>query len=187
MAISDEITRLQNAKAALKTSIEGKGVTVSSDATLDDYPALVDSIEAGGSGGSGGATDDWLYLQLNDVEVTGTMKTSLNYSNTSNLTVERLASSGDYACDAYNWSTSKIIMDGPGGDGSKVWFRIKPNNMSIDEIGSLIVVSKYKKQTFTFQLIETFSDNQSYHDGCDIERLTIIGIEEETTIGPPIK
>lgn len=48
MAISDEITRLQQAKAALKTSIEGKGVTVSSDATLDDYPALVDSIQAGG-------------------------------------------------------------------------------------------------------------------------------------------
>ena len=52
MAISDEITRLQQAKAALKTSIEGKGVTVSSDATLDDYPALVDSIETGGGGGS---------------------------------------------------------------------------------------------------------------------------------------
>lgn len=48
MAISDEITRLQQAKAALKTSIEGKGVTVSSDATLDDYADLVDSIEAGG-------------------------------------------------------------------------------------------------------------------------------------------
>ena len=50
MAISDEITRLQSAKSALKTSIEGKGVTVSSDATLDDYPALVDSIETGGGG-----------------------------------------------------------------------------------------------------------------------------------------
>lgn len=50
MAISDEITRLQQAKAALKTSIEGKGVTVSSSATLDDYADLVDSIEAGGGG-----------------------------------------------------------------------------------------------------------------------------------------
>jgi hypothetical protein len=48
MAISDEITRLQQAKADLKTAIEGKGVTVSSSATLDDYAALVDSIEAGG-------------------------------------------------------------------------------------------------------------------------------------------
>lgn len=50
MAISDEITRLQSAKSALKTSIEGKGVTVPSSAKLEDYPALVDSIEAGGGG-----------------------------------------------------------------------------------------------------------------------------------------
>ena len=48
MAISDEITRLQQAKADLKTAIEGKGVTVPSNATLDDYADLVDSIEAGG-------------------------------------------------------------------------------------------------------------------------------------------
>ena len=48
MAISDEIIRLQQAKANLKTAIEGKGVTVSSNATLDDYADLVDSIEAGG-------------------------------------------------------------------------------------------------------------------------------------------
>lgn len=51
MAISDEIARLQQAKADLKTAIEGKGVTVPSNATLDDYPALVDSIEAGGGSG----------------------------------------------------------------------------------------------------------------------------------------
>jgi len=51
MAISDEIARLQQAKADLKTAIEGKGVTVSSSAKLEDYPALVDSIQAGGGGG----------------------------------------------------------------------------------------------------------------------------------------
>ena len=48
MSITTEITRLQGAKAALKSSIEAKGVTVSSDATLDAYPALVDSIPQGG-------------------------------------------------------------------------------------------------------------------------------------------
>lgn len=50
MSIATEIIRLQNAKAALKESIEAKGVTVASDATLDAYPALVDSISSGGSG-----------------------------------------------------------------------------------------------------------------------------------------
>ena len=51
MTISDQITRLNNAKAAIKQSLENKGVTVSDSALLDEYPALIDSIEAGGEGG----------------------------------------------------------------------------------------------------------------------------------------
>lgn len=50
MSISDQITRLQNAKASIKTSIENKGVSVGDDVKLDGYPALIDSIEVGGSG-----------------------------------------------------------------------------------------------------------------------------------------
>lgn len=50
MAISNEIARLQQAKADLKTAIENKGVTVPSNAKLDGYADLVDSIETGGSG-----------------------------------------------------------------------------------------------------------------------------------------
>lgn len=50
MSISDQITRLQNAKASIKTSIENKGVTVPDDVKLDAFPALIDDIQAGGSG-----------------------------------------------------------------------------------------------------------------------------------------
>ena len=46
MSIASEITRLQNAKAAIKLAIEAKGVTVPSDATLDDYAALIESISS---------------------------------------------------------------------------------------------------------------------------------------------
>lgn len=49
MSIATEITRINNAKAALKTAIEGKGVTVPADSLLDDYAALVSSISGGGS------------------------------------------------------------------------------------------------------------------------------------------
>lgn len=49
MSVASEITRLQTAKADLKTAIEGKGVTVPSSAKLDAYPALVESIQQGGS------------------------------------------------------------------------------------------------------------------------------------------
>ena len=58
MSIASEITRLQTAKADLKTAIEGKGVTVPSSATLDDYADLVDSISGGG--------DDYLAEALNN-------------------------------------------------------------------------------------------------------------------------
>ena len=52
MTISDELTRLQNAKSALKTSIENKGVTVSDSTLLSGYSALVDQIQTGGGGGN---------------------------------------------------------------------------------------------------------------------------------------
>lgn len=44
MSIASEITRLQTAKANIKTSIENKGVVVSSADKLDDYSSLIDSI-----------------------------------------------------------------------------------------------------------------------------------------------
>lgn len=49
MSIASEITRLQQAKSDLATSIANKGVTVPSTTTLDGYAALVDQIQTGGS------------------------------------------------------------------------------------------------------------------------------------------
>lgn len=48
MSIQTELTRLTNAKAAIKAAIEGKGVTVPDATLLDGMAALIDSIEAGG-------------------------------------------------------------------------------------------------------------------------------------------
>lgn len=49
MSIQTELARLTNAKAAIKTAIEGKGVTVPDGTLLDGMAALIESIEAGGS------------------------------------------------------------------------------------------------------------------------------------------
>ena len=49
MSIQTELTRLTNAKAAIKTAIEGKGVTVPSGTLLDGMAALIEAIEVGGS------------------------------------------------------------------------------------------------------------------------------------------
>ena len=48
MSIQTELTRLTNAKAAIKAAIEGKGVTVPDATLLDGMAALIESIEAGG-------------------------------------------------------------------------------------------------------------------------------------------
>ena len=63
MTIADQITRLSNAKAAIKTSIENKGVTVGDDVKLDAYPALIDSIEAGGGSGETHVNPDFYELR----------------------------------------------------------------------------------------------------------------------------
>lgn len=49
MSIQTELTRLTNAKAAIQTAIEGKGVTVPSGTLLDGMAALIESIEEGGT------------------------------------------------------------------------------------------------------------------------------------------
>lgn len=50
MSIVSEVNRLKDAKTAIKTAIEGKGVTVPDATMLDGMAALIDSIEAGGGG-----------------------------------------------------------------------------------------------------------------------------------------
>lgn len=49
MSISSEVTRITNAKAAIRTAIEGKGVTVPDGTKLDGMAALIEGIKAGGA------------------------------------------------------------------------------------------------------------------------------------------
>lgn len=50
MSIQTELTRITNAKAAIKAAIEGKGVTVPEATLLDGMAALIEAIEAGVGG-----------------------------------------------------------------------------------------------------------------------------------------
>lgn len=47
MSIQTELTRLTNAKAAIQTAIEGKGVTVPDTTLLDGMAALIEGIKTG--------------------------------------------------------------------------------------------------------------------------------------------
>lgn len=48
MSIQTELTRIKNAKAAIKAAIEGKGITVPDGTLLDGMASLIEGIEAGG-------------------------------------------------------------------------------------------------------------------------------------------
>lgn len=43
MSIANEVIRLQNAKADIKTSIEKRGATIGTENTIDTYAAILDS------------------------------------------------------------------------------------------------------------------------------------------------
>lgn len=49
MSIQTDLTRIKNAKAAIETAIEGKGVTVPDGTLLDGMASLIEAIEVGGS------------------------------------------------------------------------------------------------------------------------------------------
>lgn len=90
MSIATDITRIQNAKAAIKTAIENKGVTVPESTKIDGYSALIDEIETGGGGGGGSlktlldATKSAYYLFY---QYDGTSVDNLiSYSDTENVT-----------------------------------------------------------------------------------------------------
>ena len=92
MSIKNEITRLQNAKASIKTAIENKGVTVSDDVKLDGYAALIDNISVGSGDGEEHVKPDFYSLRTNN----GTNYGYLFY----NYKGKNL--------DVSNWDTSKV-------------------------------------------------------------------------------
>ncbi len=118
MSIADQINRLNNAKANIKQSIENKGVTVSDSALLDEYPALIDSIEVGSGGGGNPAYE--AYFNLKTKDNTYYYELFYNYKgieldvselNTSNVTDMSKMFSGCNnltELDVSNWNTGKV-------------------------------------------------------------------------------
>lgn len=72
MGANDQIARIRNAKAELKTAIERKGVTVPEDALIDEYPALVNQIAATTSRLPEGYTEVE-YIEITDQQYVDTI------------------------------------------------------------------------------------------------------------------
>jgi len=110
MSVADEISRLTSAKAALKTAIEAKGVTVSSSAKLDDYAALVGNIPAGSTVATTTATVGSSNASSLAFTVSGNPKAFAVQLS--------LSSSGSYLT---NSSTSTYLVSSVIGDGTNVY------------------------------------------------------------------
>lgn len=137
MSIATEITRLQGAKADLKTSIEAKGVTVPSATLISGYASLVDQI----SGGGGLPDSDGLVgMSIATGDMTESAATlTLTYiptyllryapssaiSNTSGFTIS--SKSIHYPSIVWSCSKSEVTISGytatiPGGSDEDVVF-----------------------------------------------------------------
>ena len=121
MSIQTELTRVINAKAAIKTAIEGKGVTVPDGTLLDGMAALIDSIDAGGGGGGNivAGTYTPASTQTNRVTVThnlgkeptGVLFAKYHYDiNTGADTVLFLWQSGNVGIRCFVYTGSTIVI-----------------------------------------------------------------------------
>ena len=83
MSIQTELTRITNAKAAIKTAIEGKGVTVPDATLLDGMAALIESIEAGGGGETlfGAYFETGSIIPASDITTDYTIQFQKNFSS----------------------------------------------------------------------------------------------------------
>ena len=113
MTIASEITRLNNAKAAIKQSLANKGVEVSDSALLDEYPALIDSIPM--EGGNPYYEDLYNLRTSNGTNTAGLFSyctaSELNLSNidTSKVTdMQYMFSNCSSSVNTQGWDTSKV-------------------------------------------------------------------------------
>ena len=105
MSIQTELTRITNAKTAIKTAIEGKGVTVPDGTLLDGMASLIGEIQAGGGGGTSTPT----MKDVNFYDYDGTLVASYTLDDVQALTA--LPDGPTHAgltFQGWNWTLEKV-------------------------------------------------------------------------------
>ena len=163
MSIVSEISRLQIAKADLKTAIEGKGVTVPNSTKLDGYADLVDSIETGGGGGSS-SSDGWAYYYPGNVTCDMLAHPQITATN---VNVEVAMYNDDMPSNSYYWGSLSSAGGHPCIDGyANMYIRMKLIDYS--NVGTVSIHSPGSSTTITidhFPEVEGFDSidpNQCY-------------------------
>jgi len=163
MSIATEITRLQNAKASLKTSINAKTDNEHqiADETLEDYASFVDTISSGG--GQAYRLPD-TYQEVTYIESSGTQYINTGYyakgTSQFKLKVYNKTSSG-VLFGAYNtdWTTGCGYYHSNSSTGHD-WIHYY-NNTGTDEYGSTNSIQEiyYNKGTIYVNGTLTHSEN----------------------------
>ena len=83
MSIQSEIARIESAKTALATAIEGKGVTVPEGTKLDGMASLIESIEAGGGNLFGTYFETGSIIPASDITSDYTIEFQINFTEVS--------------------------------------------------------------------------------------------------------
>ena len=106
MSIQTELTRITNAKAAIKTAIEGKGVTVPDGTMLDGMAALIQGISAGSGGGASSPVG---VKDINFYDYDGTLVASYTLAEAQALTALPDGPTHDgLTFQGWNWTLDKV-------------------------------------------------------------------------------
>ena len=177
MSVQTQIDRLNKAKSDLKTSITNKGVAVSDDALISDYPALVDSIQTGSdlkvqdskavsytSNGSYDVSPDSGYDGMAKVTV------DVNVPEKTFRTQEKTATeNGDVVPDNGYDGLSKVIVNVAGG-GSNVFDA---------SLGGKLSYSTF--ETLPYNIINTSQVTNMFRLFGNCERLTSLDLSNFDT------
>lgn len=144
MSVQTEITRIESAKTAIATAIEGKGVTVPEGTKIDGIAPLIESIEAGGVG----VQPDWNqndstqpdyiknrpFYTGNPVETVLVEESTVTFAENHGLYVTEFPST----FEATVGETYKVSWDGTTYECACVDFNNSPliGNLSIMGVGS---------------------------------------------------
>lgn len=134
--ISDELNRLIQAKAGIKSALEEKGLTIGDSSTLDEYPGLIQEMEVGGGDDTSTLIDlieadvsgefvipegttkignyGLAYLPITDVSIPSSVTSIgiMGLANTSinNITIPNTVTSIDTYAFAYNNNLSSLTI-----------------------------------------------------------------------------
>lgn len=138
MSVQTQIDRLASAKAAIKTAIEGKGVTVPDATMLDGFASLIDGIEAGGGVSSIKIASGTIVLSepLSLVEFTHNFGEDINFFALFTLESGVNSRVGLYSCLI---TRNRVFASRRSSSGSDIYIKTGVNSGHLSSDVTLII------------------------------------------------